>query len=310
MNMGWGFKIPGQVRESGDNGRFVNINGYDYYYKEFPSNKKDARHILLLHGFAGSTYTWEKIDKRLNEEGYHVWSLDMKGFGWSDKPLNAKYDPVSITEDVRSWLEFMNLNNITVVGNSYGGGVAMLLALQYPYLVDRLVLLDPGALRMKLPAIMRLVRMPLSEIISDAIFGRWMVRMLLREVMYDRGLITDEQVDNYFRRMSTPNATVVQVALSRAIDFKQLETYTDRIGQLDNDTLILWGENDRWIPVELSYKLFDGIRNSRLVLIKECGHLPQEEKPEVVLRHLLAFMNSTPGALSSIPREKRIDHDA
>jgi pimeloyl-ACP methyl ester carboxylesterase len=309
MSMRLSIKIPGQIREVGDNGRIVNITGYDYYFNELPSKKKNARHLLLLHGFAGSTYTWEKIDILLNEAGFYVWSLDMKGFGWSDKPLNTGYDPISIMEDVRNWLEFMDLKNITLVGNSFGGGIAMLLALTYPSYVDRLVLIDPGALRMKLPNIMRLVRMPLSEKISDKIFGRWMVKMLLKEVMFNHGLITDEQVDNYYRRMSTPNATAVQVALSRAIDFNMLDTYTSKIGELNNDTLILWGENDRWIPVDLSYKLLDGIRNSRLVVIKECGHLPQEEKPDVVLRQLLSFMNGKSGTLSSLPREKRIDYD-
>ncbi|MDP3286248.1 MAG: alpha/beta fold hydrolase, partial [Desulfobacterales bacterium] len=72
-------EILGKVSED----RYVMIDNVNYHYMEYPGPGRD---IFLLHGFASSTYTWEKVIPYLTGKGYHVWALDMKGFGWSDKP--------------------------------------------------------------------------------------------------------------------------------------------------------------------------------------------------------------------------------
>lgn len=296
MNRRWDIKIPGQVREVSPNSYYINIRGVDYHYRVFHSGKKKARDIVLLHGFSSSTYTWEKIDRRLCDAGYNVWALDMRGFGWSDKPRNSAYDPMTLLEDLNEWMEYMGLRHTIFVGNSYGGGMGMMLAHSYPNRVDKLVVIDPGAYRMKLPLIMRLIRMPVPEKLSTKFFGRWMVKWILTQVMYNRSLISEHQVDNYYLRMLTPNALHAQIALSKAIDFDQLDIYTRRLNEIDQETLIIWGRNDAWIPVSLGYRMRDALKNSTLVVLNECGHMPQEEKPDAVYTLIIDFLgNKTPG---------------
>jgi len=100
---------------------FVEINGIKYHYTEYPGS---GQSVFLLHGFASSTYTWEKTAPLLQAEGYHVWALDMKGFGWSDKPEDSDYTPRQLREEVNAWMDAMGLEKVVFVGNSLGGEIA------------------------------------------------------------------------------------------------------------------------------------------------------------------------------------------
>lgn len=269
---------------------FVTIDGVEYHYRKMISKKRNAQNVVLLHGFASSTYSWEKIEHVLHDAGYSVWSLDMKGFGWSDKPKDAVYSPENLMEDVNRWMDRMGLENTVFVGNSYGGGLGLLMAFSYPKRIDKLVMIDPGGLRMKFPLIFSVMRLPFTEYTSGLIFGRWMVWWLMRQVHYDKKRITKDQIENYYRRLVTPGALRAQVSLAKSIDFDRIEQYVDRLSEVKQKTLIIWGENDVWIPVKLGYKLNRLIADSTLAIIEKCGHIPQEEKPEVVAPLLLNFM--------------------
>ena len=130
---------PGQIVSGSTQDHFIEIGDINYHYQEFVG---PGDNIFLLHGFSSSTYTWEKVAARLNAQGYHVWAMDMKGFGWSDKPKGASYDPVSLMEDVNAWMDAMDLNNVVFVGNSLGGAIAVLMAAEHPEKIDGLVLID------------------------------------------------------------------------------------------------------------------------------------------------------------------------
>ncbi len=303
----WKSMLDGQMAEKTPYDKFIGIGGVNYHYREYPApSKKKARHVVMLHGFASSTYTWEKIDRRLNEEGYHVWSLDMKGFGWSEKPRKSPYDTLTLLEEVAAWFEAMKIKDAVVVGNSYGGGIAVLLAFNYPSLVERVVPIDAGAFRMKLPLIMKLMKAPLSNEIGKLFYGKWVTRLILGEVYYNKKLLTDEQIEAYHQRMSTANAIDTQVFLVKAIDFEVNHRYTDRLAEVKQKALILWGQNDKWIPLEIGYRFHEALPHSRMVVIPRCGHIPQEEKPEAVYRLISDFIRDR-DVYKSLPGELRGD---
>jgi len=139
--MSWKSAFPGQIMHKTEYDHFIDIGGLNYHYREIPGGREK---VVLLHGFASSTYSFEQIDRRLAKLGCHVFSLDMKGFGWSDKPLGTDYSPETLMEEVKDWMEAMGLKDVTFVGNSLGGGIACMLAFSYPKLVKRLVLLGIG----------------------------------------------------------------------------------------------------------------------------------------------------------------------
>ncbi|MCP4131296.1 MAG: alpha/beta hydrolase [bacterium] len=287
-------RISGQIFNNTEYDKYVYIDGVDFHYREYPSKKKKAQHVVLLHGFASSTYTWDAIDYRLHEEGYHVWALDMKGFGWSDKPLDSDYHAITLMEEVNKWMVTMGLDDVIFVGHSYGGGLAALLAFSYPKRIKKLVLVDAPAYEQKLPMILRLLRLPLSQqittLVGNNLLIKILVKIILREIYYHKKWVSKKQVFEYYQRLITPNAAHIQIFLSKAIDFGALSVYSERLSEIKHDTLLIWGENDPWIPLSTAYEFNKDLPNSKLVIIPECGHSPFEEKPEISFKMLLNFM--------------------
>ena len=273
--------IPqGKILSPTGRDHFVRVGGVNYHYLEYPA---DGENIFLLHGYASSTYTWEKVAPILNKAGFHVWALDMKGFGWSDKPRDAKYDPVSLMEDINAWMDYMGLRGVTFVGNSLGGGIALMMAIYHPEKIKRLVLIDAAVYPQKAPLVIRMSNWPGAVLTSKLIFGRWMIRMNLHQVYYHKDWVTKEQVDAYYDRLRTDNALYATVEVARAIERTRKESfkkYMEKMHGVKIPTLIIWGKEDKWIPIKNAYRLKKDLPNAVLAVIPECGHIPEEEKPE------------------------------
>ena len=285
-------EIPeGQMIGQTTRDHFVTIEDVRYHYTEYPAPGRD---VLLIHGFASSTYTWEKVAPLLQQLGYHVWALDMKGFGWSDKPKGAPLDPLTLVEEVRKWMDAVGLKDAVFAGNSLGGGVAWLMALLHPDKVHSLILVDAAAYPIKMPFIMRLAGLPLSAGVAKLSFSRGIVRHGLSDVYHDRDRVTNEQVDAYYDRLRTKNALNAQIAVVRALDLTKYEEYIRRIPEIKTRTLIIWGENDRWIPLHVGQRLSRELSASTLAVIPSCGHIPQEEHPDVTAKHMAEFIAARP----------------
>ncbi|MBU0544212.1 MAG: alpha/beta hydrolase [Proteobacteria bacterium] len=284
--------IPkGEIQGRTPEDKYIMIDNVNYHYREYPGTGRD---IFLLHGFASSTYTWEKIIPYLTGQGYHVWALDMKGFGWSDKPEDAKYDAVTLMQEVNRWMDVIGLKDVVFVGNSLGGTIALLMALEYPDKTGQIVLIDSAGYPIKKPFIIRMAKIPFAGEITRLFFGRYVVESTLKEVLFNDDMVTEEKIDAYFRRMSTENAVYAQTALARSFDSDALRYFIGRIPGIKNRTLIIWGENDEWIPLESGYKFRKDLSNSTLVIFPECGHIPQEEKPESTAKTIIDFIENRP----------------
>jgi pimeloyl-ACP methyl ester carboxylesterase len=277
----------GKVPEPKGPDKFITLKNIRYHYIEYPGS---GRPVVLLHGFASSTYTWEAVAPILNGRGYHVWALDMKGFGWSDKPLDSRYDVVSLMEDVNRWMEALGLSRTIFVGNSLGGAIAVLLSRHYPQRIDKLVLIDAGGYPMEPPAVIKMAHWPLAGLGAKIIFGPWMVRRNLNETIHDPDKVTRERVAAYYDRMCTENALKTQIKTARAIDFRGENPVADAARGNPTDTLIIWGEKDRWIPLEVGYRFRKEMLNATMHVIAQCGHIPQEEKPEETARLIYDFI--------------------
>ena len=290
-------EIPqGRIVSPTTQDHFIKIGDVNFHYQEYPGEGED---IFLLHGFASSTYTWEEVASYLQKRGFHVWALDMKGFGWSDKPEDGRYDPITLMEDVNRWMGVMGLDDVTFVGNSLGGAVAVLMALEHPDRVGRLVLIDAAGYPIQKPLIIKMAGLPFSRGISKVFFGRWTIRWNLKEVFYHTDRVTGEKIDAYYVRMRTRGALDAQISVAQALDLDAFAEYTRRIPEIQADTLIIWGRDDAWIPLESGVRFRKEIARSTLAVIPECGHMPQEEYPEISARLIGDFVEGK--AISDSP---------
>ncbi len=266
---------------------FVKIDGIHYHYTEYPAPGQD---IFLLHGFASSTYTWEKIAPFLQSRGYHVWALDMKGFGWSDKPEGADYGPLRLMAEVNAWMDKIGLRQVVFVGNSLGGGIAWNMALEHPDKVKNLVLIDAAGFMHQAPLPVRLSGLPGAAVAAKLVFGRWMIEDTLHQVYFNPALITEKQIDAYYDRMRTQNAIGALTSVAHSVAEVNLGQYAARIPNISVDTLIIWGRDDAWIPLEDAFKFKKALPKATLEVIPFCGHIPQEENPQETARIILEFL--------------------
>lgn len=279
----------GQVPHPDTHDYFVTINNVKYHYTEYPG---PGETIFLLHGFASSTYTWEKVAPVLQARGYHVWALDMKGFGWSDKPEDADYSPWQLMKEVNAWMDKMGLEDVVLVGNSLGGAIAWNMALVYPEKVKKLVLIDAAGFmhETQMPVPVRLAGLPGAAGVARLFLGRWIVQDTLKQVYFDSAAVTAEQINAYYNRLCTENALGALTALGRSISTISSKEYALRIPEIQVDTLIIWGRDDAWIPLKDGFKFKETLPNATLEVIPFCGHAPQEEKPEETAHLIIDFL--------------------
>jgi len=276
----------------------TDVQDVQIHYRAYPG---EGGNVVLIHGFASSTYTWEEMVTELQGKFKNsgkpcprIWSVDMKGFGWSDKPKNAKYDPFTLTNEVYQWMNAVGIDNATLVGNSLGGSIAWMMALEHPEKVENLVLIDAGGYAMDQNNYAVFAHAPFLRTGAQLVFNRQVVKMVLHKAFYDENKVTDSRVDAYVNRLRTKGAIDSQVLMIKTFDLEQARSYVKRIPDIKQKTLILWGEQDNWIPLKYGHQFKRDIKRSILIVIPQCGHMPQEEKPGEVAEKLYLFLEGIP----------------
>lgn len=273
-----------------DHSRFVDVDGIRVHYQEAGERNSSLPPLILIHGFASSTLVWSKVFLPLAEAGFRVIALDMLGFGYSGKPRKAEYTIGGQAKLVISLLERLGIKRATLVGSSYGGAVAATCALDYPQRIDRLVLI--GTVNNNRPLNYKLMRVfgsPLfGDVVSPLLIGsRRLLRRRMKQV-YDRHawVLDERRVD---ARHLPLRAAGTQRAIIRTVRNWDAERISRDAHLIRKPTLLLWGENDREIPLADGERLHEEIPGSRLIVFLNCGHLPHEEYPEAFTKVVADF---------------------
>jgi pimeloyl-ACP methyl ester carboxylesterase len=250
--------------------------------------------VLLLHGFGASTFTWRHVAPELAQT-HRVIAVDLKGFGRSDKPFDERYSVLDQAELLAQLIEDKDLRDLTIVGHSFGGGVALRLALdandRLGSRIVRLVLLDSIAYPQQIPVFFRLLDMPLvSQVGVRMVPPSVQTRVALQIAYHDDSKIDPEQVEIYAAPLKTAAGKHAIVQSARQIVPEDIDTLPERYKTITLPTLILWCDHDRIVPLDVGLKLRRTLPNSTLRLVEGCGHMPQEEQPETTLTLLKGFI--------------------
>ena len=258
---------------------FTEVDGVRVHYQEVGA--KDAPPLVLIHGFASSTLVWSSVFLKLADAGFRVIVPDLLGYGYSGKPRKGEYTIEAQARLIRGLLDALDLERVCLVGSSYGGAVAATCALDYPERIERLVLV--GAVSNNRPLRFTLLRLFSSPVLGDVlspflIGSRRLLRMRMKRV-YDRhSLVLDERrVD---ARHLPLRAAGTQRAIIRTVRAWDAERVSRDAHVIRQPTLLLWGETDPEVPLSDGEWLRDQIPDSRLVVFRNCGHLPHEEFPQ------------------------------
>ncbi len=252
--------------------------------------------LVLLHGFGASTFSWREVLAPLGQSRLVI-AFDRPGFGLSERPLppfpddTNPYRQTAQAELTAALLDALGIEQAVLVGNSAGGTVALLTALEYPDRVAALVLVDaavytgggsPAWIRplLRLPQVRRLGPLFVRQI------DRW-GRDLLDLAWLDPTKIAPEILAGYSIPLQAENWDRALGELNLASEELHLAS---RLGEIRVPVLVITGDDDRIVPTAESIRLASEIPGAELVVIPECGHLPQEECPAAFLDAVESFL--------------------
>jgi pimeloyl-ACP methyl ester carboxylesterase len=250
--------------------------------------------VLLIHGFGASTYTWRHIAPKL-AGSHRVIAVDLKGFGQSDKPFDGRYSIFDQAALLAQLIVDKDLRDLTLVGHSFGGGVALLLALEADQQLDgrisRLVLLDTIAYPQHIPVFFRLLDVPIvSQLGVRMVPASVQTRVALQIAYFDDSKIDPEEVELYAAPLKTAAGKHAIIHSARQIVPEDIAELSERYKTIKLPTLILWCDHDRIVPLEVGIRLRRTLPNSTLRLVEDCGHMPQEEQPARTLELIKGFI--------------------
>jgi pimeloyl-ACP methyl ester carboxylesterase len=271
-----------------DYSRFVEVDGVRFHYQE--AGEPEGPPMVLIHGFAASNLVWSKVFLEFAAAGYRVIAPDLPGYGYSAKPRHLDYTIARQAEMIASFLKELNIERAVFVGSSYGAAIAATIALDLPELVEKLVMV--GAVNNNKPTrylLMRLFGSPIiGDILSPLLVGsRRLLRLRMKRV-YDRHswVLDERRVDARHLPLKTRGA---HRAIIRTVRRWDAERVSREAHLLTQPTLLMWGDNDREVPLADGERLHQAIPGSRLIVFRECGHLPHEEYPEPFVKLVLEF---------------------
>ena len=277
-----------------DEGPFARLGPPEAPVKLFYQEAGSGRPLLLIHGFGASTFTWRHITPGRAKD-HRVIAVDLKGFGQSDKPFDERYSVYDQAELLVQLIEEKDLRDLTLVGHSYGGGIALLLALEadgrLEGRISRLVLLDSIAYPQNIPVFFKMLDVPVvSQMGIRMVPPSVQTRVALQIAYFDDNKITSEEVEAYAAPLKTAAGKHAIIHTARQIVPEDIAELSERYKTMTLPTLILWCDHDRIVPLEVGIKLRRTLPNSTLKLVEECGHMPQEEQPESTLDLIQSFL--------------------
>lgn len=251
--------------------------------------------FLLLHGYGASSFTWRTWAPFLATRG-RVLLVDMKGHGRAAKPRDERYAPADQADLVLRLVLESDIERLTLVGHSMGGGVSLYVALGLrdagqAHRLRRLVLVAGAAYRQRLPPFVTLARHPrFTGAVLATLGPEFLIAQALRSVYFDRSEITGEQVRGYAAPWHDHDTRRALLTAALQVLPPDLDRLSARYPEIDVPTLLLWGRHDRAVPLWVARRLASALPNSTLHVIERCGHMPAEERPAESLAALCAFL--------------------
>ncbi len=279
----------GALPDEPANARFISLDGVRVHYVD----EGHGSPVVLIHGFASSLETWTAVIPELVRHGHRVIALDLRGFGWTDRPP-GDYSSEAQARLVLALMDRLGVERAAIVGHSYGAGVALRLALLAPERVERIALYDAWAYSDQLPAFFHVARM---DGVGEAMFATWYGQRAEDRIalaFYDQRYVTIELVDAVEAALQKPGTYAASLAAIRAMHYESVESQYRTIEQ---PVLLLWGREDRVVPLAIGERMSRELPGARLVVYPGCGHFPMIEHARQSTAELVRFLEASAPAL-------------
>jgi 4,5:9,10-diseco-3-hydroxy-5,9,17-trioxoandrosta-1(10),2-diene-4-oate hydrolase len=258
-------------------------NGYRMHYLD----EGEGEVVVFLHGSGPGASGYSNFKGNypaLVAAGYRCIVPDLVGYGYSDKPDDVDHPLSFFVECVKQTLDVIGVSHCSIVGNSLGGAIALGLALEYPQLVSKLVLMAPGGLSelseyRQMPGMQKMFQVFGS---GEPVTREVMKELFATSLMHDPAHATEELVSERMQIMQIMNGHVMATM--------QIPVLTPRLAELECPVLGFWGLNEKMMPANGIEAMTKHIRHLRLVLVSECGHWVMVEHQGMFNRSTVDFL--------------------
>lgn len=271
--------------------RYVTIQGHSMHYVD--EGKGDV--LLMVHGTPVWSFLYRHCIQQLSAR-YRCVALDHLGFGLSDKPDDADYTPQAHAERLGAFIKALDLRNITIITQDYGGPVALDYAVNHAENVCRIVIANSW--------MWSLPQMEQGGRLFNNVLGKWLYlrygfspKVMIPQAFGEKRKLLPEIHAHYLKPLDTPMNRIATFALVQALaDNKK---WYDMLGEksksiADKPVLMLWGMRDRFVPAAQLLPLWKKLwTNARYVEIDHAGHFVEEEDPERVTSEIEHFLYET-----------------
>ncbi len=276
-----------KIAYANDASKFIEIDGMQVHYRDegkgFP--------IVLVHGTASSLHTWDDWSKELLKTN-RVIRMDLPAFGLTGPNKTADYSIKAYTSFLNDLLTKLHVEKFYLAGNSLGGNIAWNYAAEHPDKVEKLVLVDASGLptNKPQPAIFKMAKTPFLNSLFLYVTPKFFIKKNMEEVYADGSKITDELVTRYHKMALRVGNR--QAFIDRAkTDFKLgSKANYNKLKRINTSTLLIWGAQDNWIPLDNGKRMDSILPNSKLVVLENSGHVPMEENPQESFAFLNEFL--------------------
>src|SRR4028119_246672 len=240
--------------------------------------------ILLLHGFDSSVFEFRRLLPLLAAEK-ETWAVDLLGFGFTERLAGIPFSPAAIKTHLYYFWKTLIKEPIILVGASMGGAAAIDFSLEYPEAVKKLVLIDSAGFTTP-PNIGKFLFPPLGYLATAFLSNPKIRQRISINAYHDKSFASlDAQVCAALH-LKSQGWHQALIAFTKSGGYS---SFGEKLSEIKQPTLILWGESDRILGTGDAYKFKKAIAHSRLIWIKDCGHVPHLEQPQMTAKHILEF---------------------
>lgn len=244
--------------------------------------------VVMIHGYADSTYTWHNNVDALLEAGFRVILVDQPAMGRSELPPRGyTFSMENQAGAIGTLLSGLGIDRYHVVGHSMGGGIALYLSLESGK-VDRTAVVAPACYPPKRPP---WFSRPGIEYLNYLFGGRWMIRVALWDLFGRKGRVEQKLVDEYVRSLNKPGYVKALALLARQYFSEEYREMSRRYRELADRLLIVWGDRDTWAPPKWGTRLHEAVEGSALHMFPGCGHLVHHQEAGRINTLLADFLS-------------------
>jgi pimeloyl-ACP methyl ester carboxylesterase len=246
--------------------------------------------LVFLHGLGISSYLWRAITPAFTY-GHTIYTLDLMGFGSSEKPQNVTYNLNTYVEQLDKFLENFHLGSSTLVGHGLGALIATRYTMHHPDKVKNLVLMDVPLSAVPLPLSLRLLQV---RLLGEMLVGEWFLTHLLHSGVENPSLWRESDLNAYLQPYhDDPGAwrALLKCLRECRIEPTGAQEIQPDLGTLHLPILLVWGGNDDMVPITSGRALHAQVPRARMQVILKSGHYIQEDRPEEVRAVLKTFLD-------------------